>query len=533
MLPVSGVAELLYCPRNFYYRVVEGAEDTNVFVEKGVAEEERRDAYGQLNRGEYVQYRRVHVSSEKLGLSGVLDVVEEQDGQQYPVEYKSGSRGDKLNDSVQLCCQAMLLEEHLNLNIEKGYIYYAASKRRKEVWFEQSLRDITIQTVREAKRIIEAGEIPNPVADSRCNGCSLAARCLHEEVSNLTGGSPPRRPLPGINLGRTLYVDTPGTYLRKRGERVVVTKEDEKVADIPLTDLDQVVIATGVNASASLLTNLLKRGVPTFFITRSGRLDGWLNPCWNRNILLRQDQFRVCQQPQWQLNMAKRFVGGKIANMRTMLKRYERGSTDEVLTQSVRQLSILGKKVTEASSIDNLRGLEGNASKQYFQVFGALLKEKTQFDFSSRNRRPPKDPVNALLSFGYAMLTKDVTSTLMLIGLDPYQGIYHVAHYGRPALALDLMEEFRSIIVDSVVLTVINKGTITLDDFEDYFGGVILKEHGRKKFFTAYQQRMMQQITHPVFEYNLPYRRTIELQARFLAKVIRGELPEYKAFMVR
>lgn len=533
MLPVSSVAELLYCPRNFYYRAVEGAEDTNVFVEKGVAEEERRDAYCQLDRGEYVQYRRVHVNSEQLGLSGVLDVVEEKDGQYYPVEYKSGGRGDKLNDAVQLCCQALLLEEQLEQSIEKGYIYYAASKRRQIVWFDQALRETTLQTVKEARRIIETGEIPNPVADSRCNGCSLASRCLHEEVCDLTGGRHPQRPLPGVNLGRTLYVDTPGAYLRKRGDRVIVTKDDEKVADVPLTDVDQVVVATGVNATASLLTNLLRKGVPTFFITRAGRLDGWLNPCWNKNILLRKDQFRVTQQPEWQITLARRFVGGKIANMRTILMRYVRDSDDAILEQSVRQLSIIGDKAAESDSLDSLRGLEGNASRNYFQVFGILLKEKTKFDFRKRNRRPPKDPVNALLSFGYAMLAKDVTSSLMQAGLDPYQGIYHVSHYGRPALALDLMEEFRSIIVDSVVLTAINKAIITSEAFEDYFGGVILNEAGRKKFFVAYQKRMAQEVSHPIFNYTLPYRRTIELQARFLAKVIRGELPEYKAFAVR
>lgn len=533
MLPVSGVAELLYCPRNYYYRVVEGAEDTNYFVEKGVAEEERRDAYGQVDRGEYVQYRRIHVSSENLGLSGILDVVEEKDGQYYPVEFKSGSRGNKLNDAVQLCCQAMLLEEHLQQDIEKGYVYYAASKRRQEIWIDEGLRETTRLTLREARRIIQSGEVPNPVADSRCNGCSLATRCLHEEVDSLNAGTKPARPLPGINLGRTLYVDTPGAYLRKRGERIVVTQDNDKIADVPLTDVDQVVVANGVNASASLLTNLLRKGVPTFFITRGGRLEGWLNPCWNRNILLRQDQFRMSLDEDWRLAIAKKIVSGKVGNMRTMLKRYERGNDDEKIADSARQLGIIGQKATEVESLDSLRGLEGNAARNYFSVFGSLLKEETTFDFTNRNRRPPKDPVNALLSFGYAMLTKDVTSSLMQAGLDPYLGIYHVAHYGRPALALDLMEEFRSIIVDSVVLTVINKGVIAIEDFEDYFGGIQLKESGRKRFFMAYQQRMAQEINHPVFEYTLPYRRTIELQARFLAKVIRGELPDYKAFLVR
>ncbi|HQE24068.1 MAG: CRISPR-associated endonuclease Cas4g/Cas1g [Bacillota bacterium] len=533
LIPVSAVAELLYCPRNFYYRVLEGAEETNKHVTQGKVEEERRDAYARLARPEYTQYRRIHLTSEKLGLSGILDVVEERAGEIYPVEFKTGTTKDKLNDAVQLCCQALLLEEHLGTHLEKGYIHYTGSQRRKVIWFDQQLRDTAYSAIENAKRIILSNEIPAPVADARCNGCSLASRCLHEEVSSLHGESKPRRPLPGINLGRTLYVDTPGAYLRKRGERVVVTKEKEILADVPLTDIDQVVVANGVNASVSLLNSLLYKGVPAYFITGAGRVMGWLNPCWNRNILLRQDQFRLAQDQEWRLRTAKGFVTGKVANMRTILMRYARSISHPMLEESIKQISAIVPKIAEADSIDTLRGYEGNASRSYFQSFGTLFKEKADFNFEHRNRRPPKDPVNALLSYGYAMLTKDVASGLMLAGLDPYLGIYHVAHYGRPALALDLMEEFRCIIVDSVVLRTINSGMIGSDEFEDCFGGIQLTESGRKKFFTAYQQRMSQEIIHPIFDYNLPYRRIIELQARFLAKVMRGELEEYKAFMVR
>lgn len=533
LIPVSAVAELLYCSRNFYYRVLEGAEETNKHVTQGKVEEERRDAYAKLERPEYTQYRRIHLSSETLSLTGILDVVEEKAGELYPVEFKTGKTKDKLSDAVQLCCQALLLEEHLGKDLEKGYIHYTGSQRRKEVWFDQQLRETARTAIENAKRIILSNEIPAPVADARCNGCSLASRCLHEEVSSLQGAVKPRRPLPGINLGRTLYVDTPGAYLRKRGERVVVTKESETLADVPLTDIDQVVVANGVNASVSLLNSLLYKGVPAYFITGAGRVMGWLNPCWNRNILLRQDQFRLAQDQEWKLAIAKGFVMGKVANMRTILKRYSRSISDQVLEESIGQITAIVPKIADADNLDTLRGYEGNASRSYFSSFGKLFKEKAEFNFEHRNRRPPKDPVNALLSFGYAMLTKDVTSGLMQAGLDPYLGIYHVAHYGRPALALDLMEEFRCIIVDSVVLRTINSGMIGSKEFEDYFSGIQLTEAGRKKFFSAYQQRMSQEITHPIFEYNLPYRRIIELQARFLAKVMRGELKEYKAFVVR
>ncbi|MGI6365395.1 MAG: CRISPR-associated endonuclease Cas4g/Cas1g [Bacillota bacterium] len=533
MLPVSAVAELLYCPRNFYYRMIEGAEETNVHLTSGKVEEERRDAYAKIQRDDYVQFRRVHLASPDLGLSGILDIVEEKDGNLYPVEFKTGQVKDKLADAVQLCCQAMLLEEQLGRDIEKGYIHYTGSKRRKLIWLDQQLRETARQAIADAKRLVQSTDIPAPVADARCNGCSLAQRCLGEELKTLKGEAKPRRPLPGINLGRTLYVDTPGTYLRKRNERVVVTKDNDTLADVPLTDIDQVVVANGVNASVSLLNSLLNKGIPTYFITGSGRVMGWLNPSWNRNILLRQDQYRRSEDEDWKLTIAKNIITGKVSNMRTMLKRYSRSIADESLEASIRQITSIATKVPSVDNIDTLRGYEGNASRSYFGVFNILLKEKADFNFESRNRRPPRDPVNALLSFGYAMLTKDVTSALMQAGLDPYLGLYHVAHYGRPALALDLMEEFRCIIVDSVVLRCINNGIIGKDDFEGYFGGVLLKEAGRKKFFSAYQNRLSQTITHPIFEYTLPYRRIIELQARFLAKVMRGELNEYRAFVVR
>lgn len=533
LLPVSAVAELLYCPRNFYYRVLEGAEDANIHVVQGKVEEERRDAYAKLNRTEYIQHRRIHLASDTLGLTGILDVVEERAGEIYPVEFKKGQVKDSVNDAVQLCLQAFLLEEHLGKDIDKGYIHYTGSQRRKIVWFDQQLRETARAASIDAKRIVLAGEIPAPVADARCNGCSLAPRCLHEEVSSLQGMSKPRRPLPGINLGRTLYVDNPGAYLRKRGERVVVTKDSEVLVDVPLTDIDQVLVANGVNASVSLLNSLLYKGVPAYFITGTGRVIGWLNPCWNKNILLRQDQFRLAQDCLWKIKVAKSIVIGKIYNMRTILMRYARTNNDEQLAVSIDKIAAMATKTDTVNNMDTLRGYEGNATRSYFKVFGQLFKERTEFDFECRNRRPPKDPVNALLSFGYAMLAKDVTSALMKAGLDPYLGIYHVSHYGRPALALDLMEEFRCIIVDSTVLRTINSGMIEGKDFEGYFGGVQMSEKGRKSFFAAYQQRLSQEITHPIFGYTLPYRRIIELQARFLAKVIRGELSDYTAFRVR
>ena len=206
---------------------------------------------------------------------------------------------------------------------------------------------------------------------------------------------------------------------------------------------------------------------------------------------------------------------------------------EKQLDEAVLRIKALIKNIATVTSLNSLMGIEGAASREYFRVFNYLLKEHIPFDFQHRSRRPPGDPVNALLSFAYTLLTKDMVAAVSIVGYDPYIGFLHRSDYGRPALALDLIEEFRAIIADSVVLTVLNKGIISVDDFEDRMGGYFLNERGRKKFYRAYEERRHEMITHPLFGYRVPYLRIYELQARFLAKVLQGELAEYKPFMVR
>ncbi|MBT9169173.1 MAG: CRISPR-associated endonuclease Cas1 [Syntrophomonadaceae bacterium] len=192
------------------------------------------------------------------------------------------------------------------------------------------------------------------------------------------------------------------------------------------------------------------------------------------------------------------------------------------------------EKISDQTNINELLGLEGIASRSWFESLPHMIKrEETDFFFSGRNRRPPRDPINALLSFSYSMLVKDIIGELMRVGLDPYIGFLHSSVYGRPALALDLMEEFRPIIADSVVLTAVNTGMVRPDHFENVKMNCRMNESGRKSFFRAYRNRMNEEIAHPVFGYKLSYRRTIELQARILAKVLQGEIKEYIPFTVR
>lgn len=204
----------------------------------------------------------------------------------------------------------------------------------------------------------------------------------------------------------------------------------------------------------------------------------------------------------------------------------------------LQELTGLAQRVREVHSAESLLGMEGTAARLYFSQFSRMLKSRTPegalaFDFQGRNRRPPRDPVNALLSFAYALLAKDFTVTLQAVGFDPYLGFYHTPRYGRPALALDLMEEFRPIVADSVVISVINNGEITGADCVRRAGAVALTDAARRRFIEAYSRRMDTLVTHPVFGYSISYRRVLEVQARLLGRYLTGELAEYPQFLTR
>ncbi|MBO8138855.1 MAG: CRISPR-associated protein Cas4, partial [Desulfotomaculum sp.] len=333
-LPISAVAEILYCPRNFYYRVLEGAEEQNAHVLEGKLQEERRNERASVKREDYHQVRSIKISSDRLKLVGIMDAVEEGTDI-YPVEYKKGDLAENINDDVQLCAQAMVLEEKLGRDIDRGYIYYVKSRARREVIFDQQLREMVLNTIDRGFEIIHSGEIPAPIADNRCDGCALNSRCLPFEVNYLTGSNEQRevRPVPSYNLGRVLYVDEQGAYLRKKGERVLVTKDDTEVMDIPLCNIEQVVLVGTVNISAPLIKLFLKRGTEVHFLTKGGRYNGSLQPPLGKNSVLRIVQHKAFQDEEYRLKLAKEFVRGKLANMRTLLRRHNQDKQHDELAR--------------------------------------------------------------------------------------------------------------------------------------------------------------------------------------------------------
>jgi CRISPR-associated protein Cas1 len=533
-IPISALAEIAYCPKNFYYRMIEGIEDKNFLMIKGEIEDEQRKEREKIWREQDIhQVRFIPISSENLRLIGIVDAIEER-GDLFPIEYKTGEFKQSLRDDIQLCAEAMVLEEEIGRTIPYGYIYYAESKKRRKVLFQNELREKVLFLIQKAFDILEGEDIPEPVNDARCNGCSLQSLCLPEEISYLKDKEhKPRKPVPSLRLNRVLYIDEQGAYLKKEKHRVIVTKNREKIMEIPLVNLDEIVFVGNVNFSSQLLKLLLKRDIRVSYITTYGHYEGSFQPELSKNSHLRICQFRKFFDEKFKLNMSKKFIEGKISNMRTLLLRYNRALEDDKIQRVINNLKINLKELKKAKNINQILGIEGISTRNYFSVFKKVIKNKLEFDFDKRTRRPPRDPVNALLSLGYTLLLKDIIGALHYVGLDPYVGYFHSAKYGRPSLALDIMEEFRPIIVDSLVFTLINKGIIYSDDFGQKIGSYYLKERARAKYFTQYEQRKKEEIIHPIFGYRLPYHRIFELQVRFLAKVLTGEIDEYIPLKVR
>ncbi|MDI7269633.1 MAG: CRISPR-associated endonuclease Cas1, partial [Myxococcota bacterium] len=388
-----------------------------------------------------------------------------------------------------------------------------------------------------------AGRLPPPLDGSpKCAGCSLVGICLPDETAFLTGAPAPgaapgeeiRRLYPILPDALPLYVQDQGAYVGKRDGTLVVRLRKETVAEVPLMQVSQVAVFGAVQVSTQALQELCGGGIPVCFFSHGGWFYGMAAGFGSRNIELRRAQFRRADDADFRLALSRRIVQAKIKNQRTVLRRNSSTVPDDVL----RRLDDLAGAAGEAPAVDTLLGIEGSAARLYFGHFASLLRGRDgsdglAFDFHGRNRRPPRDPVNAMLSLCYALLAKDFGVTAFAVGFDPHLGFFHTAHHGRQSLALDLMEEFRPIVADSTVFTAVNNGEIVPGDFVRAAGSVSLKPAARRTLIQAYERRMAQTITHPVFGYKVSYRKTMEVQARLLARHVLGELAEFPPILVR
>lgn len=541
LLPARMINEYAYCPRLFYLEWVQSQFVDNLETVQGREVHRRVDIEsGDIGEDDHRPRvaRSVLLSSNRLGLIAKIDLVESSGGEVSPVDYKRGTAPNIPErafepERVQLCVQGMILRES-GYRCSRGVLYFAGSRERVEVEFDESLCKRTTELAAEARDIAARQWAPPPLLDSpKCPRCSLVGICLPDEINHQSGrfDGPPRRLIPSDPSAAPLYVTEQGAYVGVRSGRVEVRKKKELLASRRVIDVSQICIFGNAQLSTQALRSLFARQIPVLYFSYGGWFAGIAHGHPSKHVALRMRQ--LAEAGRQQIPLPREFVRGKVANARTLLRRNARRAVD-------RALGDLKRAQTRLDSVDSqqeLLGVEGLAARIYFGAFAAMLQEDsafaTSFDEGGRSRRPPRDPVNCLLSFCYGLLVKDLTAATLGVGFDPYVGLYHRPRFGRPALALDLAEEFRPLVADSVVVNVINNGEVGPADFVSRAGGVQLTAAGRKSVIRAYERRLAMELTHPVFEYRITMRRALELQARFLGACLLGEVPNYVALTTR
>ena len=346
-----------------------------------------------------------------------------------------------------------------------------------------------------------------------------------------------------------LYVTEQGVYLVKKEERIEVRKDEQRLQSIPVDALDQIVLFGNVGLSAPLRNYLLDQNVDTVFLTRSGRFRGRLTSYSGANIELRREQFRRIDDPEFALQTSRRFVKGKIGNCRVLLQRHQRRNQNVDISRGLLRLRGIVQKLDSAQNVEQLRGFEGEAGAVYFPCLSEVI-NVPEFRFRRRSRRPPLDPFNSVISFGYTMLLSSVMTAVQTVGLEPYLGFLHTSANGKPAVGLDLMEEFRALLVDSLAVRMVNRKQLDVSDFTIQSGASFSEEvdenrvltkadypvlMGRlsiRKWLALYNEQLDKKLEYPRYGKRLKVKQIILEQARLLARHIRGQ-EEYEAFVIR
>lgn len=424
--------------------------------------------------------------------------------------------------------QILLLREN-GYHCDHGAIWYARSRRRVAVaWDSEAEAEIRAQLAG-ARQVENQAEAPPPLVHStQCPKCALLHVCAPDEINGLAGRDtePPRRLLARDPDQHPVYVTEPGANVTVRKGRLVITQDGEQLASVRIRDVLHLVIAGPAQVSTQALHALAAEGAMVVWLSTGGWLTAVTTPGAGKHVELRRRQYTATDATA--LHTARQAVVGKIRNCRTLLRRNTR-NLDSAVAQ---RLGDAAEQADHAGTLESLLGVEGAAARTYFDALPHAFRADhrlpgPEFQQTGRTRRPPRDPVSCLLSYLYALLVKDVTTACYALGFDPYFGLYHQSRYGRPALVLDLAEEFRPLLADSTMLTLVNKQQADDTMFNVHPTAVALTRTGRRTVINAYERRLATEVTHPVFGYKLSYRRAIELQARLLAAYLLGEIPHY------
>lgn len=581
LMPARRLSNYLYCPRLFYLQWVENLFEENEDTAAGDAVHRKADSPTRFNEEKMSALREglpdgavirsLRLENEALGLCGVVDIVEGGPDGSELVDYKRGSPhrfadgtpAVKENDMFQLAAYAMMMLADGAKLAPRAAVYYAAERMRVSFPLGEALFARVRAALAEARAVAASERMPLPLRDdARCSFCSAYPLCLPRETlwwhtlrepvppqddrpvlpgfeeyfkrdqvaevaaPDLTG-TPPRPPR--LN-GEILVVQTAGAQIGQSGGEFTVSVKGDTVRKLPLHQTKAIYLYGAVQMTAQAVQSALEEDVDVAYFSPSGRFLGLLRGLPASGIDARLGQYDRFRNPSQCLRLARTAICAKIHNQRVMLMR--NGSPPQV---ALNELARLRDSLPRVESIEEVMGVEGAAASIYFAHFGGMLKgnDVWAFDTNGRNRRPPRDPVNALLSLAYSMLAKELAGVCHAVGLDPFLGFLHQPRYGRPALALDLMEEFRPLVADSVAVSLVNRGEVDESDFIRSASGTVLNDHGRRAFWEAWFRRLDAEVTHPEFGYRMSYRRMFEVQARQLWRFVRGEAIVYHSFTTR
>lgn len=537
--------EYVYCRKLAHLMYVQGLFEENADTLTGSHSHEKREEEGKNTSLEGVKLNTMTLYGYDGRLCGKLDNIYSENGEYVPVEDINSKMpesnlqqklcgiemetGAWLNDVPQLLGQMYLLRQN-GYPCSRGKIYYRGSNKMVEIPYQKEYDIIVEQLVSECILLYEM-LCPSPLVDSeKCIRCSLNWICLPDEVNHeACKEREVRRLYPGRPDGSIMYVSTIGAKVGKDGESFSVWLPSGEKTLVPIKDVEHICVYGNVQVTTQATQALISEGGSVFYFSSSGWFMAMTSAPVTKNIELRIRQFSAFGDKDFCASLVKKLVASKLENQRTFLRR---NGTDE-MKPILRSLKKMRDKANVETDIDMLRGFEGNGASEYWKGYQQLIGDKETWVMDGRNRRPPKDEINAMLSYGYSLLLRDCISAIASTGMDYLYGFYHVITPGRPAFALDLMEPYRPLLVDSVVLRLVNENIVNKKGFARTQAGVFMSSDTKKKLIAMYEQRLDEMITHPEYGYRLSYRRMLQLEAKLLAKYIMGETEDYKPLTTR
>lgn len=530
-IKVSALHALAYCPRLFYLEEVEELYTQDAAVFAG------RRLHTELEKLEDEDWEDLYLVSEELGLRGRVDALRTRDGQTIPYEHKRGRSYRDENkqpqawesDQLQILAYCCLIESALGITVTEGRIRYHTDNTLIHIPFNEDGRQKVKNALKDAQSLLQAQKRPPVTENERlCSSCSLAPVCLPEEarLSHHKEWQTVRL-FPKDDERQVIHILEAGTTVGRTGEQLKITRKGQPAEKLAINQVGQVVLHSFSQISTQALHFLADQKIGVHWISGGGRYIGSFD-LRQGSIQRRINQYQALSQPEFCLKLAQQLVTCRGSGQRKFLMRGKRNlaKSSVKLEQNIEQMKALLKQIDQVDSLESLLGFEGKLASLYFGALPCLINPElpTELSFSGRNRRPPKDRFNCLLSFGYSLLIKDVMNAILTVGLEPSFGFYHQPRTQAPPLLLDLMEIFRVPLVDMIVLASVNRGQWDpKEDFEVRGSQVWLNESGRRKFVALYEHRKEDSWKHPVTGYSLTYRRLLELEVRLLEKEWMGE----------